>query len=256
MPQRKRILFVCTANSARSLMAEALLRHMADDRFDVASAGTHAGQPHPLALACLAKAGIDTTGLHSKSLTDLPPQPWDYVITLCDRAARECPPVGPSAQQLNWNFPDPAVANRPAAFAVVLKELRERLSLFTTIHQSEVRAPIPYEPTAVFKMMGDPMRLATLLLIREQEELCVCELCHALNASQPRISRQLALLREQALLDGERRGQWVYYRLHTGLPEWILTTLAAASCASDPLLQAARDQLATMAERPSKTDCV
>ncbi|WP_236743986.1 arsenate reductase/protein-tyrosine-phosphatase family protein [Marinobacter similis] len=73
---KRRVLFVCTANSARSLMAEALLRDMAGDLFEVASAGTEPTSPHPIALQVLEEAGIATESLHSKQLADLQEQHW------------------------------------------------------------------------------------------------------------------------------------------------------------------------------------
>jgi len=99
MDNRRRVLFVCTANSARSLMAEALLKGQAGDQFEVASAGTEPSKPHPLALQCIDEAGLDSTTLRSKSVASVGDAHWDYVITLCDKAARECQPiasVGPS----------------------------------------------------------------------------------------------------------------------------------------------------------------
>lgn len=124
---KRRVLFVCTANSARSLMAEALLKHMAGDRFEVASAGTEPAGPHPMALQVLKESGIEVDGLHSKSLADLQEEEWDYVITLCEKAANECDSVCPSAQQIAWDFPDPVPSNRHATFALTLKELKERI---------------------------------------------------------------------------------------------------------------------------------
>src|SRR5690554_662346 len=103
---KRRVLFVCTANSARSIMAEALLRHMAGDQFEVASAGTQPTEPHPLAIQVLSEAGIATDGLHSKPLAELKGQYWDYLITLCQKAARESTLLGQRAQQSPWDFPD------------------------------------------------------------------------------------------------------------------------------------------------------
>jgi ArsR family transcriptional regulator len=120
---KRRVLFVCTANSARSIMAEALLRYMAGDQFEVASAGTQPTEPHPLAIQVLSEAGIATDGLHSKPLAELKGRYWDYVITLCEKAARECTVVGQGAQQIAWDFPDPAETNRHATFALTMSPL-------------------------------------------------------------------------------------------------------------------------------------
>ncbi|WP_148862172.1 metalloregulator ArsR/SmtB family transcription factor [Marinobacter fonticola] len=256
MESRRRVLFVCTANSARSLMAEAILKDMAGDQFEVASAGTGPTQPHPMALQCIKEAGLDSAGARSKSTASVGDQHWDYVITLCDKAARECHPIASVGQVIAWDFPDPVPKNRHSTFALVMKELKERISLFVMVHQKVGHRPIHYPPAGVFKALGDENRLATMLLIQQHEELCVCELTEALELSQPRISRYLAHLREQALVQDERRGQWIYYRLHPALPDWVLTTLRAAVDENAAFLEPMIDRLATMPNRPAKTDCV
>ncbi|KPQ29049.1 MAG: ArsR family transcriptional regulator [Marinobacter excellens HL-55] len=248
---KRRVLFVCTANSARSLMAEALLRHMAGDRFEVASAGTEPAEPHHLALQVLQEAGIPVEGLYSKSLSELQGQYWDYVITLCEKAARECARVSSGAQQIAWDFPDPAEANRHATFALTLKELKERIGLFTLVHQKETGLKLAdYNPVIVFKAMADDLRLAALLLIKDQGKLCVCELTEALEVSQPKVSRHLATLRDAGLLETERRGQWVYYYLNPRLPAWVGRVLDETAQSNRALIERALSQLQAMADRP------
>lgn len=255
MENRRRVLFVCTANSARSLMAEAILKGMAGDQFEVASAGTRPQEPHPLTLQCLKEADLDYTGARSKSVASVADSHWDYVITLCDKAARECKPLASMGQMIAWDFPDPVPGNRHANFALVMKEIRERINLFVLVHQKATRRPIHYPPAAVFKVLGDDNRLATLLLIQQQEELCVCELTEALELSQPRISRYLGQLRDLALVEDERRGQWIYYRLHSALPDWVITTLRAAREENWHDLEPMLARLAGMPNRPARTDC-
>ncbi|GAA3567103.1 MULTISPECIES: metalloregulator ArsR/SmtB family transcription factor [Marinobacter] len=255
MSKKRRVLFVCTANSARSQMAEALLRSIAGDQFIVASAGTAPTTPHPLALQCLSDAGIDSTELRAKSISEVSQEHWDYVITLCDKASRECQPMASMGQMIAWDFPDPVPGNRPSGFALVMKELRERISLFVLVHQKDSHRPIHYPPAGVFKALGDDNRLAALLLIQLYEELCVCELTAAMELSQPRISRFLAQLREQALVEDERRGQWIYYRLHPALPDWLLTTLHAAAAENTSVLAPMTQRLDAMPNRPARTAC-
>ena len=88
---KQRVLFMCTHNSARSQMAEALLRHIAGDRFDVYSAGTEATGVRPKAIAVMNEIGIDISGQESKTLQRYLNEPWDYVITVCDDANESCP---------------------------------------------------------------------------------------------------------------------------------------------------------------------
>ncbi|HEV8078989.1 MAG TPA: metalloregulator ArsR/SmtB family transcription factor [Marinobacter sp.] len=248
---KRRVLFVCTANSARSLMAEALLKHMAGDRFEVASAGTEPTQPHPMALQVLQKSGIDMDNLRSKQLADLQNEHWDYVITLCEKAANECGNVCPTAQQIAWDFPDPVPSNRHAVFALTLKELRERIGLFTLVHQKATGVkPHEYNPVTVFRALGDELRLALLLLIREQKKLCVYELTTALESSQPKVSRHLALLKEAGLLETERQGQWVYYYLHPQLPQWLIRVMGETSDSHVSLIKKEQERLRSMTDRP------
>ncbi|WP_417567148.1 metalloregulator ArsR/SmtB family transcription factor [Marinobacter sp.] len=249
---KRRVLFVCTANSARSLMAEALLRAMAGDRFEVASAGTEPTGPHPMALQVLEEAGITIEGLHSKPLADVQGQYWDYVITLCEKAANECGTICQPAQQIAWDFADPVPANRHATFALTLKEIRERIALFALVHEKATgRKPASYEPVAVFKALADDFRLAALLMIRSEEQLCVCELTEAFDAPQPKVSRHLATLREVGLLATERRGQWIYYSLHPGIPPWLARVLDETGTKNPGLIENPLARLQAMADRPS-----
>ena len=107
---KQRVLFLCTHNSARSQMAEGLLRHLRGDRFEVASAGTEATSVRPLAIKAMAELGIDISQQQSKTLDQYLDQPFDKVITLCDEAAAACPLFPGGGELLHWPFPDPSRA--------------------------------------------------------------------------------------------------------------------------------------------------
>jgi arsenate reductase len=108
MMRRVRVLFVCTANSARSQLGEALLNARGDRRVEAGSAGTHPGQRvNPLALAVLHERGIETTGSKPKSIDAVMAESWDVAITVCDSARESCP-VFPGAATVHWGLPDPA----------------------------------------------------------------------------------------------------------------------------------------------------
>src|SRR5687767_2001856 len=100
MAEKKRVLILCTGNSARSQMAEGLLRDLAGDRFDVASAGTIASFVRPQAVSAMAEIGIDISGHRSKSLDEFRATPFDYVITVCDNASQNCPIFPGSARRI------------------------------------------------------------------------------------------------------------------------------------------------------------
>jgi ArsR family transcriptional regulator, arsenate/arsenite/antimonite-responsive transcriptional repressor / arsenate reductase (thioredoxin) len=137
MPER-RVLFLCNANSARSLMGEALLRHLAGDRFQAFSAGTEPDEPHALALAALEKQGIDTRGLASKPLDDFAGEHFDAVIVLCDKAQQACRDwPGESDQYLFWDIRDPRLIGRSDAYEQALAEIRRRLTLWLAIHDRD-----------------------------------------------------------------------------------------------------------------------
>ncbi|SNS85625.1 metalloregulator ArsR/SmtB family transcription factor [Pseudomonas segetis] len=106
------------------------------------------------------------------------------------------------------------------------------------------------QPPEVFKSLADETRTRAMLLISEQGELCVCELMCALNESQPKISRHLALLRSNGLLLDRRQGQWVYYRLNPDLPDWVLQVLQLTSSANAHWLQDNATRLQSMDGRP------
>ena len=132
---KKRVLFVCTHNSARSQMAEALLRQYGRDRFEALSAGTHPTEVRPEAMAVMAEIGIDISGQRSKALGWYLGERFDWVITVCDRAREECP-VFPSADKgAHWSFDDPSASEgseqeRLAVFRRVRDEIATRMRLF------------------------------------------------------------------------------------------------------------------------------
>ncbi len=108
------------------------------------------------------------------------------------------------------------------------------------------------DPVIFFKQLADETRLRALLLITQEEELCVCELVAALDESQPKISRHLAQLRKTGLLEDRRQGQWIFYRLSPQLPPWCLQVLATTAAANTGYLRQAQTQLADMGDRPQR----
>jgi arsenate reductase (thioredoxin) len=131
---KKRVLFLCTGNSARSQMAEGLLRKIAGDRYEVFSAGTAPKGLHPLAVEVMQDVDIDISGQTSKDLQTFQGKTFDYIITVCDRAKQACP-VYPGAVPIHWGFEDPAEAagNRESqlrTFFRVRDEIFNRIRLF------------------------------------------------------------------------------------------------------------------------------
>lgn len=103
-----RVLILCTANSARSQMAEGLLRELGGEKVEAFSAGSAPSRVNPFAIEAMQLRGIDISGQRSKSLQEYLQQPFDFVITVCDNAAESCPVFPGKAQRIHWSFPDPA----------------------------------------------------------------------------------------------------------------------------------------------------
>ena len=133
-----RVLFVCTGNSARSVMAEALLRRRGGSDFEVHSAGTEPKGINPLTVRILEEAGLPTDGLRSKSVNEFLDQRFDVVVTVCDEARQVCPVFPGSHQSMHWGYEDPALATgsddeRLAVFRRVFTQLGERIGLFVPL---------------------------------------------------------------------------------------------------------------------------
>jgi arsenate reductase len=129
---RARVLFLCTHNSARSQMAEGLLRSMAGDRFEAYSAGTEATHVRPLAVRAMDEVGVDISGQESETLDRYLDEPFEYVVTVCDDANESCPVFPGAANRLHWSFEDPSKAGgsedeRLKVFRRVREEIRTRI---------------------------------------------------------------------------------------------------------------------------------
>lgn len=130
-----KVLILCTGNSARSQMAEGLLRHDGGDRYQVFSAGTRPGRVNPLAIQAMQEIGIDISGHRSKSVDEFSGREFDYVITVCDNARESCPVFPGETRTIHWSFEDPAAAQgddakRLAVFRRIRDEIRQRLRGF------------------------------------------------------------------------------------------------------------------------------
>jgi arsenate reductase len=126
-----RAVFICIHNSGRSQMGEALLRHLAGDRFEVHSAGLEAGRLHPLVVRVLDEIGVSTAGQYAKPVADYIArgETFDYVITVCDETSAERCPVFPGKHvRLHWSFPDPnALHGEEAAKLAAIRDLRDAM---------------------------------------------------------------------------------------------------------------------------------
>ncbi len=138
---KKRILVLCTGNSARSQMGEGLFRHEGGAAYEVASAGTAPSLVRPEAIAVMKEIGIDISGHRSKSVDEFAGQRFDYVITVCDHARDQCPVFPGHAERIHWSLEDPAAVQgsepeRLAAFRTIRDELRVKIRAFVASSRS------------------------------------------------------------------------------------------------------------------------
>lgn len=139
-----RVLFLCTGNSARSQMAEALLRALGGEEFESFSAGTAPAGLNPLTVEVMREVGIDCSAQRSKSLDEFVGQPFDYIITVCDRARDSCPTFPGDSEKIHWSFEDPAAVEGDAqtrlnAFRRIRNEITERLRSWIAVQHKRLR---------------------------------------------------------------------------------------------------------------------
>ena len=267
------VLFLCTGNSARSQMAEALLKDKAGDQFTVHSAGTHPENVDSRAVEALSQLGITTTNLAAKSIDTFAGKTFDFVITLCDQASNECRVFPNAIQQFAWSFPDPKTRTGNMPFTATLNELNSRLSMFLFVEKmlvkssndneedvinldtshSKTNETIMLDPIGFYKNFTDEIRIKVLMLSHYHGELCVCEIMEALaENSQPKVSRNLAVLRKSNIITARKHGQWVFYRINPALPLWAKTVIAQTTEQNTGLITRALQRLANMHNRPNK----
>lgn len=288
-PPKPRVLFICSGNTARSQMAEALLRHKADSYFEVCSAGTHVanvvevtevtdgeeaavadalGVVDGHALSALTQLGINTQGLAPKSIAQFATQRFDFVISLCDKASQECRSYTGAGQQYAWDIASPKSRGGETPFLATLDDISHRLDLFLRLEvpqalvQSDahsqsaadtVAASIIVDPISFYKCLSDDIRLKTLMLSHYLGELCVCELMVALDeSSQPKVSRNLAVLKKAQIISDRKHGQWVFYRINPLLPLWAKAVLAQTTEHNVEAIEQELKRLSMMAARPNK----
>jgi ArsR family transcriptional regulator len=267
---KQKVLFLCTGNSARSQMAEALLQHRAGDCYEVHSAGTQPDAVDVRAIDALVKFGVDTKSLVSKNVTTFEGVAFDYVITLCDKANDECRSYPNAVKQLAWDFPDPKERAGNNPFSTTLAELNNRLSMFLLVESETDKAAkgldvkssdnessqlTNFDPISFYKTLTDNIRLKTVMLAHYHGELCVCELMEAMEEdSQPKVSRNLAVLKKAKVITDRKHGQWVFYRINPELPLWAKSVIAETTENNISQLHNELQRLAKMQNRPDRAN--
>lgn len=215
----RRVLFLCTGNSARSQVAEALFRFLAGDAFKVESAGTDPSHVDQRVVAVLNDFDIPSEGLVSKSLEEIEMDDFDVIITLCDKAKMECVTYPDRSDLIHWDLEDPKPKEGIEPFVDLFHELKNRISLFLLLNgagEANINGTIE-----LFKVLSDPLRLKVFMLLEDEGALSVSDLTNVLGMSQPKVSRHLALLRDSGFLSVEKEGLWVFYKFTDNLPVWV-----------------------------------
>lgn len=249
----KRILFLCTGNSARSQLAEALMRQMCRDsetsieKFEIMSAGMSPETVDPRVYEVLNYHNVNSENLVSVLASSLQSQHFDVVITLCDKASKECALFPDSNALIHWDFKDPKPQPGSQGFYDVFDGLKAKIALFLMLNgdnQSDAIGAVE-----LFKIMGDPLRLRILMLIHDEQALSVGDLTKALQVSQPKVSRHLALLRDSGVLHDQREGVWVFYHFPADLPAWIRHTLDTVRNGQPALINEEKRRLSAIINR-------
>lgn len=139
MLKKPTLVFICTENSARSLMAEAIVKSQYADRFNVFSAGSQPTYPDIRALDAIKRHGLVNEGLVSKSLANFADTEFDYAIVLCSKARQECQNQLKARHVLAWDFPDPKESGKAKSYDITLNELSERLKMFVLLYDKSQR---------------------------------------------------------------------------------------------------------------------
>ncbi|MCS7087955.1 MAG: arsenate reductase ArsC [Thermoflexales bacterium] len=124
---KPRVLILCTANSARSQMAEGILRWLSGGQVEAHSAGMRPSRVNPFAIRAMQEIGVDISNQRSKGVEEFLGQPFDYVITVCDDAAESCPTFPGPARRIHWSFPDPAAVEDETERMTAFRDVRDGL---------------------------------------------------------------------------------------------------------------------------------
>jgi ArsR family transcriptional regulator len=254
----KKVIFICAENTIYSLMAEALLKHRAGDRYEVHSAGIRTNQIETQTIETINKYGLDVEELNPKNITLFNGQYFDYVITLDTKIKNQYCEYFKAGKSLAWDIADLKERNELDPFTATLNELNTRLSMFIQVEEAAnndtTRQRYEFNPVIFYKTLSDDIRLKALMLMHFHGELCVCELMEALKEdNQPKVSRNLAVLKKANVIVDRKHAQWVFYRLNPNLPLWAKSVIAQTTENNVALINNELQRLANMKNRPNKS---
>ncbi|MCL1067596.1 metalloregulator ArsR/SmtB family transcription factor [Shewanella olleyana] len=244
---KKRILFVCTGNSSRSQMAEAIINRDYRDKYEAFSVGSKPKDIDARTFTTLKLAGYSTSDLTSKPLNHFDTEEFDYLISLCSSARGECSNISGVSETISWDITPPKNVASDERFDKTLEELQERIRLFALIHSDSDEEQFNVE--TFLKCISDKTRLLITLLLHVEKELSVSEISAALQTHQTKASRCLAHLKSHGVLKDRRQGLRIFYSVSPTLPQWAKVILDQAVIAKRTQLQATLKVL-NSTERP------
>lgn len=247
---KKRILFLCTGNSSRSQMAEAIINKDYSEHFEAFSAGSHPKGVEPGTISTLQRYDYPINNLKSKSLNSFEGQSFDFLISLCTSARSECGAIPGVINTISWDLAPPKMREKKTRFESTFTELKDRIHLFTLVHADSDDEQ--FDVAILHKCLSDMTRLMIIALLHVEKELSVGEISEALQQPQPKISRCLAYLKSHAILNDRRQGLWVFYSISSSLPEWAITILSQTVVAKHTQLKTVVKLLNAYPDRPQR----
>ncbi|MCG7539232.1 metalloregulator ArsR/SmtB family transcription factor [Pseudoalteromonas sp. OF7H-1] len=245
-----KILFLCSGNSTRSILAQALANFHGGSDVHAYSAGTKPSTVNATTLSMLRRLGINTDNLYSKHLNEYKDEHFDVVVTLCSEVQSECEGKLQGEHVLAWDIASPAERSCSSAYEQTLFDINEQVISLLREGKSQHTLLTPLQ---FYKSLADEIRLKTLAMLTVEGELCVCELMAALEQdSQPKVSRHLAQLKKAGILCDRKQKQWVFYSINPTLPLWMKAVINATVMHQPDYIKAELVRLNAMGERPTR----
>ena len=245
-----KILFLCSANSSRSIMAQALANYHGGDKIKAYSAGLKPGQVNTKTLSLLSRAGINTQSLYSKHLDEYSAMHFDLVVTLCDEAKAECEGRIDGNRIVAWDIASPSERDGSNQYEQTFFDINQQVKAL--VNEGALLTATP-SALQFYKALSDEIRLKTVALLMVEPELCVCELLVALEQqSQPKVSRHLAQLKQAGILCDRKYKQWVFYAINPTLPQWMVSLINTTVLQQPDMITTELTRLHTMGERPQR----
>lgn len=266
-----RVIFISANNSMHSQVAAALLRLKNIDSIDVFNADIGISTIPSSEFDCkeiesntlqvMKSFGLESTKFNSPSITKYSEQHFDYVILLNKAITASDIDNLSASQQLVWHISNYQSKTELSSFITLFEQLNSRINMLLKCNEKSAAILAKGEeieqvdPISFYKCLTDEIRLKTIILTHYYGELCVCDLMYALQEeSQPKVSRNLAVLKKSKILSTRKQGQWVFYRVNEQLPLWIKSVIAKTAENNMTQVIEPLQRLEEMKQEPNKNN--